>query len=113
MIYLEIYKNYSHKINIINFMECFTKILSIFFKGVFLKKLFLWNELLRKIDFIKKSVLNSKKYFKSIRADKKNYACFASFVSSVSQNHSPKLRNTFFHEGLLFGQKEKNLPIQH
>jgi len=79
MIYLEIYNNYSHKINIINFMECFTKILSIFFKGVLLKKIFLWNEPLRKIGFVKKSVLNSKIYLKSIRADKKKLCIFRKF----------------------------------
>ena len=102
MIYLEIYKNYSHKINIINFMECFTKILSIIFKGAFLKKLFLWNEPLRKIGFVKKVFWTEKYISNQSELTKNNHACFATFVSSASQNHSPKLRNTFFHEGFVF-----------
>ena len=57
-VFLEIYKNYSHKKDIINFIENFTKILLRFLKGVFLNKLFLWKEPLRKIGFAKKSVLN-------------------------------------------------------
>ena len=58
MIYLEKYENYSHKKDIINFIENLTKILFRFLKGVFLNKLFLWKEPLRKIGFVKKSVLN-------------------------------------------------------
>ena len=65
MIYLEIYKNCSYKINIINFMENFTKILFRFLKGVFLEEIFLWKEPLRKIGFRKKKCFELKKIFKT------------------------------------------------
>ena len=58
MIYLRIYKNHRYEINIINFIENFTKILFRFLKGVFLEEIFLWKEPLRKIGFHEKSVLN-------------------------------------------------------
>ena len=86
-------------------MECFTKILSIFFKGVFLKKLFLWNEPLRKIGFVKKSVLNSKKYLKSIRADKKKLCIFRKFCQlGLSKSFTQIEKHFFFTKGfhLLF-----------
>ena len=63
MIYLEIYENCSHKINIINFMENFTKILIRFLKGVFSKKLILWKEPLRKIGLSEKKCFELKKMF--------------------------------------------------
>ena len=56
MIYLEIYENCSHKINIINFMENFTKILFRFLKGVFKKYIFVEGA-------IKKNRLREKKCF--------------------------------------------------
>ena len=56
MIYLKIYKNYSHKINKINFMLNFTKILFRFLKGVFKKTIFVEGA-------VKKNRLREKKCF--------------------------------------------------
>ena len=80
MIYLKIYKNYSHKINKINFMENFTKILFRVFKGVFLKKTILVEGAVRKNRLREKKCFErKKKYLKPIRADKKKLCMFHKF----------------------------------
>ena len=64
MIYLKIYKNYSHKINIINFMLNFTKILFRFLKGVFLKKTIFVEGAVKKNRLREKKCFELKKIFK-------------------------------------------------